>query len=156
MQLQHHIEALQGDLAELGSLGDEATAEAAQRLSLALRSAAGLRILDALTEAALELSGQLSSGHVEVRMAGHDPQFVLVEEEAEPASAVEDVALTARITLRLPENLKAAVETMAGSEGVSVNTWIVRALARFVGGGPAQQTSSPRGPGKRLTGYARS
>lgn len=156
MQLQHHVEALQADLAELGALGDQATAEAAQRLSLALRSAAGLRILDALTEAALELSSQLSSGHVEVRMAGQEPQFVLVEEEAEPAAAVEDVAFTARITLRLPDGLKAAVETMASQEGVSVNTWIVRMLARFVGGGPAQQTSPTRGPGKRLTGYARS
>jgi signal-transduction protein with cAMP-binding, CBS, and nucleotidyltransferase domain len=156
MQLQHHIEALQADLAELGSLGDQTTAEAAQRLSLALRSAAGLRMLDALTEAALELSAQLSSGHVEVRMAGQDPQLVLVEDEAEPSGTVDDAALTARITLRIPEGLKAAVETMATQEGVSVNAWIVRALARFVGGGPAQQTSSTRGPGKRLTGYARS
>lgn len=156
MQLQTHVEALQADLAELGSLGDQATAEAAQRLSLALRSAAGLRILDALTEAALELSAQLPAGHVEVRMAGQDPELVLVQEEEPEPATVEDVALTARITLRLPEGLKAAVETMAGQEGVSVNTWIVRMLARFVGGGPAQQTSSTRGPGKRLTGYARS
>jgi hypothetical protein len=153
MQLQHHIEALQADLAELGSLGDAATAEAAQRLSLALRSAAGLRILDALTEAAVELSAQLPSGHVEVRMAGQEPQFVLVE-EAEPAAAVDDAAFTARITLRLPEGLKSAVETMASTEGVSVNTWIVRTLGRFVGGPGAQ--SSSRRPGKRLTGYARS
>jgi hypothetical protein len=156
MQLQTHVEALQADLAELGALGDQATAEAAQRLSLALRSAAGLRILDALTEAAFELSAQLPSGHVEVRMAGQDPELVLVQEEESEPATVEDVALTARITLRLPEGLKAAVETMAGQEGVSVNTWIVRMLARFVGGGPAQQTSSTRGPGKRLTGYARS
>lgn len=155
MQLRHHIEALQADLAELGSLGDAATAEAAQRLSLALRSAAGLRILDALTEAAAELSEQLPSGHVEVRMSGQDPQLVVVEEEAEPAAAVDDAAFTARITLRLPEGLKEAVEMMATTEGVSVNAWIVRTLGRFVGG-PGVQSSTTRRPGKRLTGYARS
>ena len=154
MQLQQHIEALQADLAELGSLGDPATAEAAEKLSLALRSAAGLRILDALTEAALELSAQLPRGHVEVRLAGQDPELVLVEEEPEAAAGSDDAALTARITLRLPEGLKVSVEALASQEGVSVNTWIVRALARFVG--PAQQTSPARGPGKRLTGYARS
>jgi hypothetical protein len=155
MQLGHHIEALQADLAELGSLGDEVTAEAARRLSHALRSAAGLRILDALSEAALELSEQLPSGHVEVRMAGQDPQFVLVEEEAEPATG-EDAALTARITLRLPEGLKNAVELMAGREGISVNAWLVRVLARSVGSASGVGHTSVRGPGSRLSGYGRS
>jgi hypothetical protein len=153
MQLGHHIEALQADLAELAGLGDEATAEAARRLSLTLRSALGLRLLDALTEAALELSAQLPSGHVEVRMAGQEPEFVLVQEEPESATAGDDAALSARITLRLPEGLKASVEAAASREGVSVNAWLVRALARSVG---ASAATTSRGPGSRLTGYARS
>ena len=154
MQLGHHIEALQADLAELAAIGGEEAAEAARRLSLGLRSALGLRLLDALSEAALELSSQLGSGHVEVRLAGQDPTFVLVEDEPEPASGGgEDAALSARITLRLPDGLKASIEAAAAQEGVSVNTWLVRALARSVAG--ATSTTS-RGPGSRLTGYARS
>ena len=150
MQMAPHIEALQSDLAEIAALGDEATAQAAQRLSLALRSSVGLRMLDALTEAALELSAQIPTGHVEVRLAGQDPTLVFVaEQEAAPPAAEDDQS--ARITLRLPESLKARVDAAAAREGVSVNTWLVRALSRAV--------SSPRPSirvGNRLTGFGRS
>lgn len=109
----------------------------------------GLRLLDALTEASLELSAQLPSGSVEVRLIGQDPQLVYVEEERAPATPQPDDAFTARITLRLPENLKEKVETAAAREGVSTNTWIVRAIARSTtpGGGRSDN---------RLTGFARS
>jgi HicB-like protein involved in pilus formation len=151
MQMAPHIEALQADLAEFAALGDEATAQAAQRLGVALRSSAGLRILDALTEAALELSAQIPSGHVEVRLAGQDPALVFVEEaRAEPPATPEDDQ-SARITLRLPESLKARLEAAAAREGVSVNTWLVRALARSVSSPPPS-----RRIGNRLTGYGRS
>ena len=153
MQLAHHIEALQRDLSQFAELGDEATANAARSLSVALRAAFGLRVLDVLTEATLELSAQIPNGHVEVRLAGQDPELVYVEEEAAPAATADDAALTARITLRLPDNLKSAIDAVAAAEGVSVNTWIVRVLARVAGTG---STTPRRGPGKRLTGYARS
>jgi hypothetical protein len=150
MQMAPYIEALQSDLAEIAALGDEATAQAAQRLSLALRSSLGLRILDALTEAALELSSQIPTGHVEVRLAGQDPTLVFVAEQQDEPPASEDDQ-SARITLRLPESLKARVDAAAAREGVSVNTWLVRALSRAV--------SSPRPSirvGNRLTGFGRS
>jgi hypothetical protein len=151
MQMAPHIEALQSDLAEIAALGDEATAQAAQRLSLALRSSVGLRMLDALTEAALELSAQIPSGHVEVRLAGQDPTLVFVGEQQAEAPAVAEDDQSARITLRLPESLKARLDAAAAREGVSVNTWLVRALSRAV--------SSPRPSvrvGNRLTGFGRS
>ena len=70
----------------MASLGDEAVADAAQRLSQTLRASAGLRLLDLLGEAALEVSGQLPSGHVEVRLAGQEPSLVYVDEEpSEPS-----------------------------------------------------------------------
>ena len=152
MQLEPHLEALEADLAAVAALGDEHVARAARQLSHALRASFGLRLLDLLGEAALEVSDQLATGHVEIRLAGQDPRFVVVEDEA-PAqvrgpSAEENPA--ARITLRLPEGLKGEIEQAASREGLSVNTWLVRALARSV-------TSQPnRGPGSRLTGYARS
>jgi hypothetical protein len=150
VQLTSIIEALESDLAAIASVGDEQVAAAAERLAQALRASLGMRLLDLLGEAALEVSAQLPSGHVEVRLAGQDPSLVYVSEEpAEPAPAAED-GLTARITLRLPESLKGAVEVAASREGVSVNAWLVRALARSVSSGPS------RGPGGRLTGFARS
>jgi predicted HicB family RNase H-like nuclease len=150
VQLASFIEALESDLAAIAAVGDESTAAAAARLAQALRASVGMRLLDLLGEAALEVSAQLPSGHVEVRLAGQDPSLVFVAEEAaEPAQRADD-GLTARITLRLPESLKGAVEAAASREGISVNAWLVRALARSVSSGP------PRGSGGRLTGYARS
>ena len=39
---------------------------------------------------------------------------------------------TARITLRLPEHLKARAEEAAERDGLSVNSWLVRAVAAAV------------------------
>jgi uncharacterized protein (DUF1778 family) len=153
MQLAPHVEALQKDLESIAAVGDEATARAARQLSMALRASTGMRLLDALSEAALELSGQLAAGHVEVRLTGADPALVYVEDErAQETVAVADEDQSARITLRLPESLKERVDGAAAAEGVSVNTWIVRALTRSV----ASPTSSRRQRGNRLTGFGRS
>ena len=131
MQMAPHITAIQADLAAAASLGDEATAEAARRVSEAVGTSLHLRLLDLLGEAALDVNAQLPSGHVEVRLAGREPELVYVAEpdaSAEPQPAADDQS--ARITLRLPEALKTAVEAAADREGVSTNTWIVRALSR--------------------------
>jgi predicted HicB family RNase H-like nuclease len=155
MELRPFIEGLQTDLDGIAAVGDDAVAEAARRLTAAVGASAGLRLLDALGEAALELTNQLPSGHVEVRVSGQDPTLVYVAEQAEEAAppASGDVELVARISLRLPEPLKAAVEAAAAREGVSVNTWLVRSITRLVssGGGGGR-----RGPGNRLTGFGRS
>jgi HicB family len=152
MQMASFVEALQSDLEQIAAVGDDATSAAAQRLAGALKASAGLRLLDALTEAALELNGQLPEGHVEVRLAGQDPSLVYVEDAPQQAPPAAEDALSVRITLRLPESLKTAVESAAAGDGVSVNTWLVRALARAVSG----WASRGSGPGNRLKGYARS
>jgi hypothetical protein len=149
MEMARFIEALESDLAAVAAVGDEQTAAAAERVLQAIRGSVGLRLLDALGEAALEVSAQLPSGHVEVRLSGQDPALVYVgEEEAAPEPAADD-GLTARITLRLPESLKASIEAAAAREGVSVNSWLVRALSRGAAG-PVQRSS------KRLRGFAQS
>src|SRR5712691_8066984 len=150
MQLEPHVEALRTELASLASLGDEQVATAAERLSQALGSTLGLRLLAVLSEAALEVSSQLPSGRVEVHLAGQEPSLVYVEaEDTAQAPAAED-GLTARITLRLPDSLKASLEAAAGREGVSVNTWIVKALARGLSNAAVSRI------GSRLTGFGQS
>jgi predicted HicB family RNase H-like nuclease len=153
VQIDGHIQALREDLARIAAVGDDHTRHAAELLSMALESSLSRRLLEALGEAALELSAQLEDGRVEVRFAGADPEFVYVHEQSEePAPASADEALSARITLRLPEALKQRVEDAASREGVSVNTWIVQALGRNASGA-SRRTSST---GRRLTGYGRS
>ena len=150
MQLQRFIDSLKADLTAVAELGDEATADAAGRLVVTLQASVGLRLLDALSEAALELNEKLPSGHVEVRLSGQDPELVYVTDEPEAAAAGGEAAYSARITLRLPEALKVSIEAAASREGISVNSWIVRALSRGATGGQTVQS------GNRLTGYARS
>jgi hypothetical protein len=152
MQIDGYVQALREDLARVAAVGDESTARAAELLAVALESALGRRLLEALGEAALELSSQLEDGRVEVRFAGSDPELVLVRDEAEAPVEPADEAFTARITLRLPESLKARLEIAAAREGVSVNTWLVQALSRHHG----ESRPSSGGSRRRLTGYGRS
>jgi hypothetical protein len=152
MQMAHHLHAIQEDLAAAAArAADEPTAEAARRLSQALGSSLHLRLLDIVSEAAAELSAAVP-GRIDVRLAGRDPDLVYVEDEEEPAPAATagDDALSARITLRLPESLKLQIELAASGENASVNSWIIRALARGL------ESRSTRSTGRRLTGYAES
>jgi hypothetical protein len=152
VQLDSHIQAIQEDLATTAGLGDEAAAQAAQRLSEALGSTLHLRLLDLLGEAALEIGGQLGSGRVEVRLAGREPELVVVMEDA--ADAVQAAAgeeLSGRISLRLPESLKVGIEAAAAQEGVSTNAWLVRAIAHTL---HSRSQSHARRGRNRIQGYA--
>ena len=153
MDIARHVHAIQSDLAAAAALGDEASAVAAERLAAAVEPSLQLRLLDVLSEATLALNAQLSSGHVEVRLAGRDPELVLVQDSAGETvpSPVPGDDLSARVTLRLPEALKARVELVASSEGISANAWIVRALKRAVDPGSDRTRS-----GNRLWGFAQS
>src|SRR5688572_20752303 len=153
MQLSQFIDALRADLTAVAAVGDDTTAQAAQKIAIALEGSLGLRLVDAFASAALELTAQLPAGRVEVRLAGRDPELVYVEEQAAPPDEgfePEDDGETARITLRLPLQLKDRVESAAARENVSVNSWLVR-IAR-----QALTPAQTRVTGKRITGFAKS
>jgi predicted HicB family RNase H-like nuclease len=151
--MANHVKAIQADLAAAAALGDEAAAEAGRRLSEALESSLYVRLLDILTEAGVDLSTSFANGHVEVRLAGREPELVFVDAvEAEEPHALPGDDTSARITLRLPESLKTSVEVAAAADGISANSWIVRALARALEP-RAQRTVRT---GNRLQGFAQS
>jgi uncharacterized protein (DUF1778 family) len=154
MDLGPHLEAILGDLEALAG-SDEATAANLERLSRPLEASIQIRLLDVLGEASLELGEQLSAGHVEVRVAGRDARLVYVgaPEAAEPPrEPAEDEGETARLTLRMPDSLKTAVESAAAAEGLSVNAWLVAAVKRALDRPPQRRRST----GNRIRGYARS
>jgi acylphosphatase len=151
MQIDGYVQALRDDLVRVAAVGDESTARAAELLAVALESSLGRRLQEALGEAALELSSQLDNGRIEVRIAGGDPELVLVRDDGAPAEPPADEAFTARITLRLPESLKGRLEAAATREGVSVNTWLVHVLTHA-----AEPRGHSGGSRRRLTGYGRS
>src|ERR1043165_6170648 len=140
MNLTIILEGLQQDLQGLAELGDERSAQIAQRLGDALSSNLRLKLFDLFSQAAVELSSKLPFGHIEVRLAGQEPELVFVDDSGDGAGAggggrggggrervLVDGAgggagagakeLSARITLRLPESLKTAVERAADREG---------------------------------------
>jgi hypothetical protein len=143
---------LDATLTDLGAAaGDEPQAIAlAERLGHILSTSLRLRLLDVLGEAALEISDQLTDGHVEVRLSGRDVQLVHVPSAPQESSSPPDESETARITLRLPESVKTRIEGAAEREGISTNSWLVSAAMQ------ALDRSGRRRAGNRITGFARS
>ena len=138
------VDAVRADLEAAAAVGGEALVEAAGRLSAALDASMRLALLDALSEASMELTRQLAAGRIEVRLAGREVELTYVADTPAPSAAEDDAS--ARITLRLPERLKADAEAAAAREGVSTNAWLVRAVSAALGPAP--------GGGHRLRGFA--
>ncbi|MEV0729042.1 toxin-antitoxin system HicB family antitoxin [Polymorphospora sp. NPDC050346] len=158
MDLTPYLDNLRRDLAATAAPGGAEISRAAELLAGSLEPSARLCLLDALSDAADEITTQLSGAGVEVRLRGRQAEFVVTE--TQPASApapqpppVDTGGDVSRITLRLPEALKDAVERTAAAEGVSVNAWLVRAVAGAVHTGHTGPPSSHRS-GRRITGFA--
>jgi hypothetical protein len=161
MDLAPYLDNLRGELMAAAAPGGPELGQAAELLSGPLEVSARLALLEVLSDATAEITAQLSAASVEVRLRGRDAELI-VTEVAEPAPAeTEPVSLdgdsaqtTARLTLRMPEPLKERVEAIATNEGVSVNAWLVRAIAEVAARKPAKPGKPGKSTSKRITGYA--
>ena len=122
-----------------------------------------------MSAAADEITRELAPGSAELRLRSGEPDFVVtsapVDEPIEtvsadpaPPAAESDDGATARINLRLPEQLKASIEQAAGRERLSVNAWLVRVLATAVANGDRDPSSPhPRSSrvGQSYSGWVR-
>jgi hypothetical protein len=160
------------------SSGEEGRA-LAERLLAPLEAAIRLALLDVLAAAAEEITVELAPGSVQLRLRGREPEFVVepppvgpsAEDLAEgedalgswptggpsAAPAEGDEGTISRINLRLPEYLKARIENTAGSEGLSVNSWLVRAAAAALERADSPSRRERRAPhgAERYTGWGR-
>jgi hypothetical protein len=166
MELSHAVDGLKRELATLADAGGGKEARAVlERLAGSLDSAIRMTLLEALSAATAEISRELAPVSVELRLRGRDPEFVVTPPPAAPSGAVPppvpevepepfvaDDGPVARINVRMPEQLKAAVEEAAAREGRSVNAWLIRAASAAV-----QPRPGPRSPQnqKRFTGWVR-
>ncbi len=155
MDITPFVETLRRDLLQAADAGTEEVRFAAERLALALDPAVRLTLMDALSQAASEITHELTGSSVEVRLKGREPVFVIAgaaAEHAPPAPPVppgpvpptapspptaesdetESDEHVARITLRLPESLKSKAEEIAAQRGQSLNTWLVNAARNAV------------------------
>ncbi len=178
MDLTPYLESLRRDLVAAAEAAGPETRQAAERLTFALDPAVRLALMEAISQAAAEITAEMPTGGVDVRLSGRDLDFVVqgagpphpsalvgppVEEEVDEGGTV------ARITLRMPESVKARAEELAAGSGHSLNTWlvnVVRAATResavtvdvdltsipFFGTDPFGSRASGR-PGRRLTGW---
>ena len=141
MDITPYVESLRHDLAAAAEAGGPEAKAAAERLALALDPAVRLALMDALSQAAAEITADLPAGSVDVRLRGREPQFVVdvptmplqAPTPPTPALAAEDAeddedGALARITLRIPESVKYKAEELATKGGHSLNSWIVNVV----------------------------
>lgn len=172
MDLERYVDDLRHRLTTAADAAGDDARLLAERLTSPLDAAVRLVLLDALSTAAGEISAELAPGSVDVRLRGGEPEFVVdaavshpaspvAEEPAEPSRAAPgDVegGATTRTTLRLPDHLKTQVEAAAARDGISVNTWLVRAVASALERPGNAATPPPRAvrwSRNRQTGWVR-
>ena len=184
MDLSLHVENLHRQLAVVAEVGGDDARALVERLVAPLDAAIRLTLQDVLASAAEEITCELAPGSVELRLRGRDPEFVVTPPPvdrsvddlpegclyteprgrpvtatgvAAPGSAEADEGAMSRINLRMPDQLKARLEQAAGSEGLSVNSWLVRAATAALERtdvGPRRRARAPQGA-QRYTGWAR-
>src|SRR6478672_9313304 len=185
MDLTPYIQNLRDDLLSAASVGDEDARRAAAMLAGALEPAARLAIMNALSDLAAEVTGALRDTTVELKLDGRDVRVSVTEHVApEPVAAgasdyrrkpdapvpggtdspddlkraVQDASgELSRTTVRLFNELKSQAERAAAEQGVSLNTYISRAVSDSVRS--AVPSKNPRGRGgqhdRNVTGYIR-
>ena len=121
------IEAALATQLELAG-GDPAVEAASNALITALAPAVREAAVKLAEQAAMEVSAQLPDGTVEVTLRDGEPALVVRTEEDRPVTFRSD-ELGARLTVRLPEALKADLEEAAGTTGDSVNTYVIKTLS---------------------------
>ncbi|MEU7821920.1 toxin-antitoxin system HicB family antitoxin [Catellatospora sp. NPDC049133] len=159
MDLSPYLESLRRDLAAAAAPAGDDVARTAELLTLALDASARLCLIEVLADASAEITTKLDGPTVEVRIRGREADLVVTTLAApahEAPPAAPDPLLTeggdqARLTLRLPEQLKEAAERAAAAEGISVNSWLVRATANALRPVAPPPTSHL---GRRVTGWA--
>ena len=138
MDITPYVESLRRDLVATAESGSEEVRAAAERLALALDPAARLALMEAISQAAAEITAEMPSGSVDVRLTGRELDFVVEGPSiatpgppSPPSPGLDESdedGTVARITLRIPESVKAKAEEMAARSGHSLNTWLVNVV----------------------------
>ena len=154
MDLTPYTQSLRDDMLSAASVGDEQTRRAAALLTAAIEPAARLAIMNALSDLAGEVTAAMEDVTVELRLEGRDVRVAVTRHEsaarrrrplARPyrrdgedddddiSRAVRDAGNElSRTTLRLFNDVKLQAEHAANAQGVSLNTYIQRAVSDAV------------------------
>jgi len=178
MNLTAYVDKLRRELAVAAEAAGPEARALAERLVTPLDSAIRITLLDALSAAADEITRDLAPGSVDLRLRASEPSFIVtkpppdqspddladrafgagstVSSAAPPESrgAHPEESGISRISLRLPGPLKVRIEEAADKRGLSINAWLVRALAAAVESESRDRRSGPDSSGgRRVTGW---
>ncbi|WP_432478235.1 toxin-antitoxin system HicB family antitoxin [Nocardioides sp. GXQ0305] len=136
MDITPYVDSLRSDLVAAAEAGGDDIRQAAERLVVALAPAARLALMEAISQAAAEITAELPDGGVDVRLDGRELDFVVhvagppapPAPPPPPAAEEADEGGLARVTLRIPESVKARAEEKAARAGDSLNTWLVKVV----------------------------
>jgi hypothetical protein len=138
MDITPYVDSLRRDLVAAAEAGGPEVRQAAERLALALEPSARLALMEAISQAAAEITAEMADGSVDVRLNGRELDFVLAAPMTPPAppsppppppvEETEEDGAVARITLRIPESVKTRAEELAARSGHSLNTWLVNVV----------------------------
>jgi Arc-like DNA binding domain len=162
MDLSSYVQTVRDGVTSAAALADDHTREVAERLGGSIESSTRLALITALSDAASTISAELAPSSVEVRMSGADPDLVVSvpSEGAEPTMlypptdpepAGDDILIdpddetVARVSLRLPQSVKARVDEVAAADGISTNAWLIRTVMDALAT-PAGRPEWPRPP----------
>lgn len=177
MDLNPYIRNLREDLLAAAALGDDETRRAAALLGAAIEPAGRLAIMNALSDLAAEVTDALDHHVVEVKLDGRDvrvsvsdrsggstdqtdsdpdrePRFAGHLHADDLRRAMQDAGgELSRTTVRLFNDLKSQAEQAASEQGVSLNTYISRAVSDSVRTAmpPGSKGKRGKGPGGRTT-----
>ena len=113
------------------TLASQIDPEQAERLAASAQATARLAMMGAVSQAVAEASAGLPAGRLAVQLEGGNLNIVYSPDPLGPSDLAADDDPDdgqARLTLRLPTSVKSAAEATAATQGLSLNTWVVRAL----------------------------
>jgi hypothetical protein len=140
------FDQLKQDLHSLASLGGKELENSLERIMVPLEPILHRRVSAFLCGIAEELSTTLPNGRIEPRYQGDEITLVFVADELPPVDP--NTEMSARITLRLPNELKELIEGAATVDGVSLNSWLLRTVQ--------QNSHSPNYARRQLRGRGKS
>ena len=135
-------------VAEIG--GSEMTS-VAQRLGAVIEPSLRTNFLDALNQLVQEFN-VTDTPALTIQLEGDDVHLTRLVSAGSDTSTSPTSDYSARIALRLSDELKESIEGLAGDVGSSVNSWIVRTLERSV---RTDQTSRVTKGTRQLRGKGR-
>lgn len=158
MLLQNGVTQVRRGIEAAAALGDERTQQIAGSLGDAAAAAVRLALIETATATAQEATAALLATEglapvevsVQVDAEQTSVRVTALSDAPEPAGDPSGSDAAARISLRLSDSLKQDIEAAAAREGVSVNTWLVRAAQAGV-----QRPTAGRGRNgaQRISGW---